>query len=116
MPLLVGPRNFKDVNRKDFWTSKTMPALGLIGDASLDWRIYVLRCKPGCKRTRGLFFYVGFEHVTQVVNRINVQAFGGGKNPKVKQSHFCQINKPEEVGLLWPVAGRSAEGYMLSAL
>jgi len=111
MVLLDGPRPLKDVAHKKFWTSCDMPYLGLAHDEGAEFAIYVLQCRPHDTRTAGPFWYIGFCEREKVVQRIGSQ-FNGGK----AQSHYCKINKPQSVHLVWPVHNRAAEAYIFYAM
>ena len=88
-----------------------MPPLGLAVDHEAEFGIYVLKCKPGDAYLTGFFYYVGFHSWAYMAKRIEVQ-FKGGKS----QSHYCKINKPISVELVWPACSRAAEAYMFYAL
>lgn len=111
MVLLTGPRPVKDVAPQKFWTSGDMPHLGLALDEWAEFAIYVLQCKPHDTRTAGPFWYVGFCERKKVVGRIGTQV-NGGKT----QSHYCKVNRPQSVHLVWPVHNRAAEGYIFYAM
>lgn len=111
LEVLKGPRPLGDVSAKHCWTSSGMPALGLAVDPDAEFGIYVLRCKPGDGCTTGFFYYVGFHSWAYLAKRVEVQ-FKGGKN----QSHYCKINKPISVELVWPACSRAAEAYIFYAL
>ena len=111
MVLLDGPRPLKDVAHKKFWPRCDMPYLGLAHDEGAEFAIYVLQCRPHDTRTAGPFWYIGFCEREKVVQRIGSQ-FNGGK----AQSHYCKINKPQSVHLVWPVHNRAAEAYRFHAM
>ena len=111
MVLLEGSRPVKDVANEKFWTSREIPRLGLSLDEGAEFAIYVLQCKPHDARTAGPFWYICFCERKKVVERIGSQ-FNGGKT----QSHYCKVNKPQSVHLVWSVHNRAAEAFIFYAM
>ena len=72
-----------------------VPDLGLVSDAAYPLRVYVLLCRGGR-------FYVGIAPRGDVRKRIRSQFAGDG-------SHFCAINKPQGVLMVWPAASEAIE-------
>jgi hypothetical protein len=114
MPLLHGPQPLSSVNAKNYWTSKDIPPLGLEPRHDFTFAVYVLLCEPGDATTSGPFYYTGFEERTKLAARLKVQF--NGTSGSVVQSHFCKVNKPKSVLLVWPVVGRAAEAYVFYSM
>ena len=72
-----------------------VPDLGLVNNAAYALRVYVLLCCGGR-------YYVGIAPRGDVRKRIRAQFAGDG-------SHFCAINKPRSVLMVWPAASEAIE-------
>ena len=114
MLLLTGPEPLSSVNARDYWTSRDIPPLGLEPRQEFEFAVYVLLCTPGDSTTSGPFYYTGFEQRSKLAARLKVQF--NGTSGSVVQSHFCKVNKPTAVLLVWPVVGRAAEAYVFYSM
>ena len=71
-----------------------------------EYRVYVLECE---NEDGSLFYYVGFEHRSQIGNRVRQHFAGRG-------AAYTQERRPRRVLLVWPVRHAAAEAYLFALL
>ena len=96
------------VTRDSIVLSSFVPPLGLVDNLDLDWRIYVLRCKPQVLNG-GFTWYVGLVPAKDVVSRMAAHAAGAA-------SDFTAANPPILVEFIHPAPSPAAEAYLFFAM
>ena len=92
-----------------YW-GKFVPLLGLVEDLDSEFRIYVLECESQAFGSPSTW-YVGVEHRSQIARRVQTQF---AQTPSA--AHFCRVNKPKRIEVIWPARDRAAEAFVFYAL
>ena len=88
-------------SRFTFW-DKSVPKLGLVEDATYDYRVYALALAHDCT-------YVGIAHKSDVKRAVNRHFDGSGK------THYTRVHPPKRVLLVWPAISPAAEAFVYYA-
>ena len=104
----MAPPKADEVNNQTTYRGREVPALGLVADLDLPFRVYVLACAPSTGQSHRTF-YVGIEYIAWVGRRIQAHFNGDGAD-------FTKKHKPSEVILIWPAANRVVEAYVFFAM